>query len=141
MVRKVNMNGTCKSFLKVFLTSMGILECPKTKRALKDFFTPAKHVCGICILSQSILSSLKWTKKITLPIQCPKLELVHVQRVWWRYLKSSKFKEHNDHQWIWKNIQLFLSIFTSSVKIIANSDGMKIWMTLPHTSVFSLLWN
>ena len=66
------MIGTFESFLKVFLTSMGILECPKTKRTLKDFFQPCKTRLRVGIFSHSILPGLKWTKKLLyhLIVQC-----------------------------------------------------------------------
>ena len=82
MVCKVNMIGTCKSFLKVFLTSMGILECPKTKRTLKDFFHSSKTRLRVCIFSDSILQGLKSNKKMTLQFRYPILELIQVQRVY-----------------------------------------------------------
>ena len=79
---KVNVVVTCKSFLKVSLASMGVLECAKTKRTLKDFFHSCKMRLRVCICCHSILSGLWRTKKMTLPFYCPMLELIHVQRVY-----------------------------------------------------------
>ena len=135
------MIGTCKSFLKVFLSSMGILECTKTKRTLKDFFHSCKTRLRVCICSHSILPDLNSTKKLTLPFHYPTLELDPGSTGLWIYLKLNMFKVHNDHQWILENIQHFLKILTSSVKISANSDGLQILKTLSHTSVVSLFSN
>ena len=72
MVCNANMIGTCKSFLKVFLTSMGILDCPKTKRTLKDFFIPVKHVCGLASLVTLYFRAWNELKKLLyhLIVQC-----------------------------------------------------------------------
>ena len=135
------MISTCKSFLKVFLASMGLLECPKPKRTLKDFFIPAKHVCGFASWVSPYCRVWNEPKKILYQSNVLNLNLF----IFNGFMKILKIKQvqrtYIDHQWVWENIQQFLSIFTSSVKIIAKPDGMKIWMTLPHTSVFSLLWN
>ena len=82
MVCTVNMLGTCKYFLKVFLTPIGVLECPKNKRTLKDFLHSSKTRLRVCIFSHSILPGLKSTKKVTLPFHYPTLELIQVQRVY-----------------------------------------------------------
>ena len=116
-------------------------ECPKTKRTLKDFFHSCKTRLRVCIFSHSILPALKSTKKNDFTISLPNTWTDPGSTGLWRCLKLSKFKVHKDHPQILENIQHFLTIFTSSVKIVANSDGLQILKTLSHTSVVSLLSN
>ena len=127
---------TCTSCLKVSHASMGVLECAKNKRTLKDFFHSCKMRLRVCICCHSILSGLWRTKKNDFTVLLSNAWTYSRSTGLWRCLKLSESKVHNDHQWFWENIQGFLSIFTSSVKIIPNSDGMQILKTLPHTSDF-----
>ena len=141
VVSKVNMIGTSKSFLKVLLTSMGILECPKSKRTLKDFLYFCKTSLRVCIFSHSILPYFTWTKKTTLLIHYPILKLFQIHQIFEDVSNWANSKFFMTTQRIWENIQHFLTIFISCVKIIANSDGMQILKTFSHTSVLLLLSN
>ena len=141
MVCKVNTNGTCKSFLKVFLTFMGNLECRKAKRTLQDFFHNFKTRLRVCIFSHSILPYFTWTKKTTLSIHYPILKLFQIHQICEDTLNWASSKFFTTTQRIWENIQHFLTIFISCVKIIANSDEMQILKTFSHTSVLLLLSN
>ena len=141
MVCKVNTIGTCKSFLKVFLTFMGNLECRKAKRTLQDFFHNFKTRLRVCIFSHSILPYFTWTKKTTLLIHYPILKLFQIHQIFEDVSNWANSKFFMTTQRIWENIQHFLTIFISCVKIIANSDGMQILKTFSHTSVLLLLSN
>ena len=147
MVCNVNMIGTCKSFWKVFRTSMSILECPKTKRTLKVFFIPVKHVCGLASLVTLYCRAWNEPKKLLyhLIVQClnsfmfkgfPKiLKIEKAQSLYWRpmnlgeyptFFESFYFVRQNNCQFGLdaniENIATYFNLF-SVVKLIL----VKIW--------------
>ena len=141
MVCKVNTIGTCKSFLKVFLTFMGNLQCRNAKRTLQDFFHSFKKRLRVCIFVHSILPHFTWTKKTTSSSHYSILKLFQIHLIFEDALDWANSKFFMTTQRILENIQDFLTIFILCVKIIANSDGMQILKTFSHTSVLLLLSN
>ena len=50
--------------MKVFLTFIGNIQSPRTKRTLKYFFHFCKTHLRVCILSRSTFSGSEWSKKL-----------------------------------------------------------------------------